>query len=66
MEAIRTDWATLQVADGATMNAYVARPRASYNPAAAQQAWALTHALLKCYLGSWRSGTAQVTPSRRW
>jgi len=26
--------------------------RASYNPAAAQQAWALTHAFLKCYLGN--------------
>jgi carboxymethylenebutenolidase len=26
--------------------------RASYSPAAAQQAWALTHAFLNCYLGS--------------
>ena len=26
--------------------------RASYNPAAARQAWALTHAFLNCYLGS--------------
>jgi carboxymethylenebutenolidase len=26
--------------------------RASYNPAAARQAWALTHAFLKCHLGS--------------
>jgi carboxymethylenebutenolidase len=26
--------------------------RASYNPAAAHQAWALTHAFLNCYLGS--------------
>ncbi len=26
--------------------------RPSYNPAAAQQAWALTHAFLNCYLGS--------------
>jgi len=54
---IRTDWVTLDVADGTTMRAYVARPqsgraRASYNPAAAQQAWAPTHAFLNCYLGS--------------
>jgi carboxymethylenebutenolidase len=31
---------------------FVCDARASYNPAAAQQAWALTHAFLNCYLGS--------------
>jgi len=41
--------------------------RPSYNPAAAQQAWALTHAFLNCYLAIRFEGTGpRETPFSHW